>query len=116
MKCTGGLHRPLRTAPGGNGVPMHGFINLLVAATLASVDASETALIEAVLEEVDPAAFSFNGRTIGWRERKLSTAEIVAARRRTLVSFGSCYVEQPRLELQKLGWWPVVQPVGVTAG
>ena len=114
MKCTGGLHRPLRTAPGTNGAPMHGFVNLLIAATLASSSATEPRLIETVLEEADPSVFSFNGRTLGWRDRKLTTTEIAAARQRTLISFGSCYVEQPRLELQKLGWWPGLQQACAT--
>ncbi len=104
MKCTGGLHRPLRSA--GPAGPMHGFVNLLLAATLAAGRATEPGLLEAVLEETDPAAFTFDGRTLGWRDRQAKATDVATARRQLLVSFGSCYVEQPRLELQKLGWWP----------
>ncbi|HLP09299.1 MAG TPA: hypothetical protein VK178_14125 [Opitutaceae bacterium] len=103
MKCTGGLHRPLR-GTGAN--PMHGFINLLVAATFAATLRNDAGLIESVLEETDPAAFAFDARAIAWREHKLTPKAVTAAREKLLLSFGSCYADQPRLELQKLGWWP----------
>lgn len=103
MKCTGGLHRPLRSA--GPSGAMHGFVNLLVAATLASTRMTEPGLLEAVLEETDPAAFRFDSHALGWRDRRATADHAADARRRLLVSFGSCYVEQPRQELQKLGWW-----------
>ncbi len=107
MKCTGGLHRPIRTTGSDTGaVPLHGFINLLVAAALASSGPTEPGLIEAVLDESDPGAFVFENRTVKWRDYSFGAATITESRRRLLLSFGSCYAEQPRLELQKLGWWP----------
>jgi hypothetical protein len=110
MKCTGGLHRPLRPAAIAGGVPMHGFINLLVASTLAATAPTEAATLESVLEETEPTAFAFAGNTVIWSDRRLTTAEIATARKRFLVSFGSCYAEQPRTELLKLGWWPKSAP------
>lgn len=110
MKCTGGLHRPLRTATVTGSAPMHGFINLLFASSLAAAAPIEAATLESVLDETESAAFAFNGNTVSWRERKLTAADIATARKRLLVSFGSCYVEQPRTELQKLGWWPKSAP------
>lgn len=110
MKCTGGLHRPLRAAAIG-GVPLHGFINLLVASTLAANSPTETALLESVLEEATPTAFTFDDHSVTWRDRKLTTTEIADARKRLLVSFGSCFAEQPRTELQTLGWWPESSPL-----
>ncbi|MFT3831319.1 MAG: hypothetical protein QM691_16600 [Opitutaceae bacterium] len=103
MKCTGGLHRPLR---GSGANPTHGFINLLVAATFASARRNEPGLIEAVLGETDSAAFAFDGRAISWREHRLTPKAITTARETLLLAFGSCYADQPRIELQKLGWWP----------
>lgn len=103
MKCTGGLHRPLR-GTGAN--QMHGFINLLVAAAFAATLRNEAGLIESVMEETDPAAFAFDARAITWRGHELTPKAIATARERLLLSFGSCYADQPRLELQKLGWWP----------
>jgi hypothetical protein len=110
MKCTGGLHRPLRPAAIAGGVPMHGFINLLVASTLAATAPTEASTLESVLEETAPTAFAFAGNTVSWSDRRITTAEIAAARKRFLVSFGSCYAEQPRTELLKLGWWPKSTP------
>lgn len=111
MKCTGGLHRPLRTLANGTSAAQHGFINLLFAATLATTAHAEPGVLESVLEETDPAAFAFDSRNLSWRDRKFTPSAVTTARRRILLSFGSCYAEQPRLELQKLGWWPKpVQP------
>lgn len=104
LKCTGGLHNPLRTT--GEGAPMHGFVNLLVAACLVSTAPAEPGLIEAVLEEVDPTAFTFDSRHIGWRNHRATSAVVAETRRKLLLSFGSCYAAQPRNELQRLGWWP----------
>jgi len=105
MKCTGGLHRPLRAVAIG-GVPLHGFINLLVASTLAATTPTESTVLESVLEEAEPTAFTFDDHSVSWRDRRLTTAEIASARKRLLISFGSCFAEQPRTELQTLGWWP----------
>ena len=110
MKCTGGLHRPLRTAGAAGSVPMHGFINLLIASTLAAAAPTEAATLESVLEETTPAAFAFEGNTVSWRNHKFTTTDIATARKRLLISFGSCYAEQPRTELQKLSWWPKSAP------
>ena len=70
MKCTGGLHRPIRTTGS------------------------------------DTGSFAFESRSVKWRDYSLGAATITESRRKLLLSFGSCYAEQPRLELQKLGWWP----------
>lgn len=107
MKCTGGLHRPLRTS---EGAPMHGFVNLLVAATLAATGRSTIETLETVLEETSPAAFTFSARSLAWREHKLTTKAVSTARTNLLVSFGSCYADVPRCELQNLGWWPQPKP------
>jgi hypothetical protein len=103
MKCTGGLHRPLRSQ-GAN--PMHGFINLLVAAAFAATARSEPGVVEAVLEETDPTAFAFDARNVTWREHRLTANAVARGREELLFSFGSCYADQSRLELLKLGWWP----------
>ena len=107
MKCTGGLHHPLRANSAGPAASTHGFINLLVAAALAAgAPTPGTEILEAVLEESSPAAFTFDQRSLAWRDHQVDTVTVAASRQRLLVSFGSCYAEQPRTELQRLGWWP----------
>ncbi len=106
MKCTGGLHHPLRSDSPAGATVQHGFVNLLVAGAVASAGPVEPGVLESVLEETDPAAFSFSSRALAWRGREVTTAAVTTARRRLLLSLGSCYAEQPRLELQQLGWWP----------
>lgn len=103
MKCTGGLHRPLRTT---EGLPVHGFVNLLVAASLAATGRIGTETLAAVLEETSAEAFTFAADSLVWRMHMISTTEITAARAKLLPSFGSCYVDIPRTELQRLGWLP----------
>jgi len=110
MKCTGGLRSPLRTISTAGSTPSHGFVNLLVAAAIVSAAPVEPAVLEAVLEENTASAFTFEGRSLTWHGHTLNSSDIAAARKRLLVSFGSCYIEQPRLELQKLGWWPQPAP------
>ncbi len=104
MKCTGGLHRPLRTLE--SGAAAHGFVNLLVTAALAEQREGAPADLIELLDETSAEAFTFDPSAIRWRDHDIPLTAVVRARRRLLAAFGSCYVETPRQELQKLGWWP----------
>jgi hypothetical protein len=107
MKCTGGLHHPLPSGGGGGAPSQHGFVNVLIASSLAATAPTPPEELAEVLAETDPSVFVFSSRSLSWRNRKISSAEIARARAEHLQSFGSCHAELPRLELQKLGWWPV---------
>jgi len=103
FKATAGLHHPVRCvkpltyepdAPTGT---MHGFLNVFLAA--AMLDHAE-----AVLEEKDPWAFSFDDEGVTWRDQSVSTAALTLLRRDFAISFGSCSFEEPIEDLRELGW------------
>ena len=93
FKATAGLHHPL-PAP-----PMHGFVNLFLAASLAWHGGAE-ADVRATLGE---RAFAF-GEDAEWSGRRLSAAQIRTARAEFAISFGSCSFEEPVEDLKRLGW------------
>lgn len=120
-KATAGLHHPLPLDAPELGATMHGFINLFVAAVLASSTASAhdaignptssslqpadpQVLVQAILQERDPQAFRFDERQLCWRDRCASLAVIARARRFHLLGFGSCSFDEPVADLQSLGW------------
>jgi hypothetical protein len=104
LKCTAGLHHPLRHDSPEVGTKMHGFVNLFGAGILAAVHVLDQGAIQTILEEEDPAAFTFAEDVFAWRDLAASTADIEALRRTWLVGYGSCSFDEPREELHALGW------------
>lgn len=105
FKATAGLHHPVRSmqaltyeADAPRAV-MHGFLNVLLAASFAWHGERD---IEPVLAEMDPRAFRFDERA-HWKGRVLSTEQIRAARTLFIHSVGSCSFEEPVHDLQALG-------------
>jgi hypothetical protein len=88
MKATAGLHHPMRRGQ------EHGFLNLLVAATLAHARGAGARELKAVLAEEDRDALGLG---------ELSTNEIAATRAELFTSFGSCSWREPVEDLQELG-------------
>lgn len=107
FKATAGLHHPLRgeyrltyedDSPTGT---MYGFLNVFIAAALVHAgEGADTAL--AALQENDPAAFSFSGDAIVWREKQIGLRQIAASRAELAISFGSCSFREPVDELESL--------------
>jgi hypothetical protein len=109
FKATAGLHNPIRgdhpltySADSPHAI-MHGFVNVFVAAALAWQGNDRAAVIR-VLHECDPESFDFFDDALRWRDRRLTTEQIVAARRDFAHSFGSCSFEEPVAGLRALGW------------
>lgn len=108
FKATAGLHHPLRSqhpltyeANSICGV-MHGFLNVFIGASLVHAGATLDQFV-AILEDTNPANFQLSEEEVHWRDLRLSTAQIVAARREFAISFGSCSFEEPVRDLQQLG-------------
>jgi hypothetical protein len=107
FKATAGLHHAVRAeqaltyAPDSPRAPMHGFVNVFLAASFAWRGADVDSLAD-ILKERDAAAFVFQEDAAGWRDLRLSAAEIAASRRDFAHSFGSCSFEQPVAELRNL--------------
>jgi hypothetical protein len=93
FKATAGLHHPL-PAP-----PMHGFVNVFLAAALVWHGAA-TGDALATLRET---AFRF-GPHAEWGAYRLSAEQIRTARTEFAIGFGSCSFEEPVADLEALGW------------
>jgi len=100
FKATAGLHHPLRCvkpltyepdAPTG---PMHGFINVFVAAALP--DRAEEILLD--------HDFQFDDDGVSWRNERVTTEQLAHMRNTFAISFGSCSFEEPIGDLKDLGW------------
>ena len=104
FKATAGLHHPIRHYNAEAEVTMHGFLNLLAAATLAHRVSPET--LEQILAEEDPAAFHFGDEAMAWREDRVTLSEIDAARRDDFAAYGSCSFSEPVEDLTALAILP----------
>lgn len=104
FKATAGLHHPVRGnfrltyADDAPSSVMHGYLNLLIASSIAWVGGHSPHVREVLLEQ-DPTAFWINGDAIVWREQRIPTRTLAEARRCFVHSFGSCSFTEPVEEL-----------------
>ena len=103
MKCTAGLHHPVRHFNEGVLVKMHGFLNVFGAGVLAATKHLSVEQIQMILEDEDPASFVFDETGFAWKDLRVVTSEILHARQQ-VVSFGSCSFDEPREYLRALGF------------
>jgi len=117
FKATAGLHHalpgvyPFTDEPESPRGPMHGFLNLFLAAAGAFHGWNRDALT-ALLDETDAMTFRFDERGVNWRGYHLDNAQLAAART-FAVSFGCCSFEEPAREIQALeqGWQRLACPL-----
>jgi hypothetical protein len=108
FKATAGLHHAVRSVykltyePESPSGMMHGFLNVFLAAAFLQAG-MEAALAVSLLEEQSSAAFRFDGDGVTWREHRLTSKELVAARQSFALSFGSCSFTEPIDDLRALG-------------
>lgn len=102
IKFTAGLHHPIRQFRDEVNTKMHGFLNVLGAAVLATEHKWGQEQTAAMLEDEDPKSFSFELEWFGWRQWKIDT-ERLRKQRPLVVSFGSCSFDEPREDLRALG-------------
>jgi hypothetical protein len=107
FKATAGLHHPLRgvyamtAAERGPHVPMHGFLNVLLAAAAVKAGAMELQLPEVLaLRDAQAVAFHKDGVTL--RNIKLNNLQLRETRQQLAVAFGSCSFEDPVRDLEVL--------------
>ena len=101
IKFTAGLHHPVRLFHDSVQTKMHGFLNVLAGGVLAAEHRWDQAQTAAMLDDEDPASFSFTDEAFTWREWSISTARI-RARRELVTSLGSCSFDEPRDDLRQL--------------
>jgi hypothetical protein len=93
FKATAGLHHALPSPP------MHGFVNLFLAACLMWHGGSEADAL-ATLEDRN---FRFHDRAY-WHYHRLTAGQIGDARAQFAISSGSCSFEEPVEDLTRLEW------------
>ncbi len=104
LKATAGLHHPMRHFDPGVQAKMHGFLNVFTAGVLTF--ANRLTEIQAIIEDEDPKNFVFDDEGLRWKTHRARTAQIAAARREFITSFGSCSFDEPREDLRALGLLP----------
>lgn len=102
LKCTAGLHHPVRQFRAEVGTEMHGFLNVFGAAVLSYTAGLSLADVAAVLAEGDGREFIFDDDVFAWRNFHATTAEIRFLRTNLITSFGSCSFDEPRTDLVAL--------------
>jgi hypothetical protein len=103
LKCTAGLHHPVRHQSAEPAVMMHGFLNVFGAGMLSHALGAEREVLTACVAETDPTAFSFSEGGFAWRDHLVTSAALKHAREGFLCGFGSCSFAEPREDLNELG-------------
>jgi hypothetical protein len=104
FKATAGLHHPLPRFDAAVPARMHGFVNLFLAGVLVYSRSLPLDQVRRLLDDDCADHFSFTNKGASWLKQRVSTAEIAAARRDFMRSFGSCSFDEPREDLRALGW------------
>ena len=108
FKATAGLHHPLRSVhrltyqPDSPSGRMHGFLNLFLAAAFLGAGMEPDRAVQ-LLDEDSREALRFDSDGVNWREARLGRGELMAARRESSISFGSCSFTEPIDDLGSLG-------------
>lgn len=103
LKCTAGLHHPVRHQAAEPPVMMHGFLNVFGAGILAHATGAGLKVLTACVAETDPEAFTFSTEGFAWRDHLVPAADLYLAREGFLAGFGSCSFAEPRDDLRTLG-------------
>lgn len=101
LKCTAGLHHPMRHYNESVKTKMHGFLNVFAAGVLASANGISQEQMQSILEDEDPSGFTFDANGFEWKGLRAAASEIARARL-FATSFGSCSFDEPREDLQNL--------------
>jgi hypothetical protein len=102
MKATAGLHHPIRRYDDSVQTHMHGFLNVFGGGILAHVHQLDQAAVQTILEDENPADFTFNDDAFAWQHLHATSEQIGRLRATALVSYGSCSFDEPRQDLQSL--------------
>jgi hypothetical protein len=81
----------------------NGILNLITAAAIAFRDCDARGAIKDALEDEDASAFTIDGDTLVWRERRFGEATITSVRRELLIAFAAFDPAQPAAQLREAG-------------
>lgn len=108
FKATAGLHHPVRAVrpltyePDAPRAPMHGFLNVFLAAAAIRSNLIDEPAAADLLDETDPDAFVFDAESVRWNDLRLDDERLALAREDFCLSFGSCSFEEPVDDLIRL--------------
>lgn len=102
MKCTAGLHHPIRHFNNEVNSVMHGFMNVFAAGILAYTSGLDESEIIEVLTDEDPYEFIFNENGFIWNDTEITNSEIISAREKFMLSYGSCSFNEPVDDLKTM--------------
>lgn len=107
FKATAGLHHPWRGRyaltyePNAPTATMFGFLNVLLAASVARSGATEKDVSE-VLQAERGSDFRFTDDGIRWRDVRIERQDLLETHATFALSFGSCSFEEPVADLRRL--------------
>ena len=101
LKCTAGLHHPIRHFNDSVQTKMHGFLNVFGAGVLASTHGLSQAEVQSILEDEQAENFVFDESGFAWNGLRVASSEIQKARL-FATSFGSCSFDEPKEDLQAI--------------
>jgi len=103
LKCTAGLHHPVRHQAAEPPVMMHGFLNVFGAGLLAYAQGWDAEKLSAIVSDTTPESFIFEADKFSWRGHTVQADVLRTLRTQFLCGFGSCSFDEPRDDLQNLG-------------
>ena len=101
LKCTAGLHHPIRHFNASVQTKMHGFLNVFGAGLLAAANDITQDRVRAILEDENPESFHFEDADFAWKDLRVTTSEIKKLRHQ-VTTFGSCSFDEPHEDLRNL--------------
>lgn len=104
LKCTAGLHHPVRTYDSSIPASIHGFFNVFGGAMCAHEYQLDQSELEEILKIEDHSRFQFSDDAFHCGEYSVDVERIKALREARLVSFGSCSFDEPREDLRALDY------------
>jgi hypothetical protein len=102
MKCTAGLHHPIRHYNETVSAKMHGFLNIFGAGILAYTHKLELSKIKEILEDEYSYNFDFTPDSFKCNTITANEENIREAREKFMISFGSCSFDEPIDDLKTI--------------
>ncbi|RPI16776.1 MAG: hypothetical protein EHM58_11220 [Ignavibacteriae bacterium] len=102
VKFTAGLHHPLRRYEESVKTIMHGFLNIFTAGIINCTHDINRHEIQEILLDDNIDNFEFHENYFQWKNLVVLNSSISDARKRFLISFGSCSFEEPIEDLKEL--------------
>lgn len=102
LKCAAGLDQPIRRYNDALQIKTHGFFNVFGAGLLAEHHDLSLKDIETIVADENPHHFIFDDDNFQWGHWHIPIEALETVREDSLISFGSCHIDQLRHQLHQL--------------